>query len=120
MGGRVVFDDLSRDLLVQLLSQGQPILTGLSATYLYRTKREYRNEYDDVRGEPAGHFVVISGYEPGTDQFVVRDPSMHIPFSRTGKYSVPAERLIAAIFLGDVTYDAVLLVLGERQFHSNL
>lgn len=120
MGGRVVFDDLSRDLLVQLLSQGQPILTGLSATYLYRTKREYRNEYDDVRGEPAGHFVVISGYEPGTDQFVVRDPSMHIPFSRTGKYSVPAERLIAAIFLGDVTYDAVLLVLGERHFHSTL
>jgi hypothetical protein len=114
MGGQVRFDDLSRDLLVRLLSEGQPILTGLSATYLYSTRREYRNEYDDVRGEPTGHFVVISGYEPRTNEFVVRDPSKNILFSPTGRYSVPAERLTSAILLGDVTYDAVLLVLGGK------
>ena len=89
-------------------------LTGLSATYLYQTKREFRNDYDDIRGEPVGHFVVICGYYPRGDRFIVRDPSSHIPFSRTGKYSVSAERLIAAIFLGDATYDAVLLVLAKR------
>jgi len=115
MGGKVRFDELEGDLFVRLLAKGQPILTGLSATYLYQTKREYRNEYDDIRGEPAGHFVVISGYDPETDGFVVRDPSVHIPFSRTGKYSVPTERLITAILLGDVTYDAVLLVVGKRK-----
>jgi hypothetical protein len=114
MGGEVRFDELSRDLLLRLLAKGQPILTGLSATYLYRTKREYRDEYDDVRGEPTGHFVVVSGYDPKTEEFVVRDPSIHSPFSRTGKYTVLAERLTSAILLGDVTYDAVLLVLGER------
>lgn len=113
-GGRLRFDELSRDLLVGLLQEGRPILTGLSATYLYRTPREYNNQYDDIRGEPAGHFVVICGYYPKSDKFVIRDPSSHSPFSRGGKYSVPAERLIPAILLGEVTYDAVLLVLSPR------
>ena len=88
-------------------------MTGLSATYLYQTPREFNNEYDDIRGDPVGHFVVICGYYPKSDRFIIRDPDSHIPFSRTGKYSVDAERLISAILLGDVTYDAVLLVLAK-------
>jgi hypothetical protein len=113
-GGRVRFLPLGKDLLVRTLARGCPILCGLSATYLYQRKREFRNRYDDIRGQPVGHFVVICGYYPRTDRFVVRDPSSHIPFSRSGKYSVDAERLIAAILLGDVTYDADLLVLAPR------
>jgi hypothetical protein len=111
MGGRVRFSDLEPALLIRLLDRGHPILTGLSATYLYSTAREINDEYDDVRGEPAGHFVVVCGYYPCPDRFVVRDPSSHIPFSRTGKYTVEARRLISAILLGDLTYDANLLVL---------
>jgi hypothetical protein len=113
-GGRMRFTDLTRDLLIRWLRKGHPILTGLSATYLYRIKRELGPDDDDVRGEPTGHFVVICGYYPKSDRFVIRDPSFHIPFSRSGRYSVPAERLISAILLGDLTYDAVLLVLGNR------
>lgn len=117
LGGRVRFDELDTHLLVGILKKGRPILTGLSATYLYQTPREHSDEYDDIRGEPAGHFVAICGYYPRSDRFVVRDPSSHIPFSSTGRYSVPAQRLIASILLGDVTYDAVLLVLepGREQ-----
>jgi len=111
MGGRVRFSELESGLLIRLLERGHPILTGLSATYLYHTARERNGDYDDVRGEPAGHFVVVCGYYRRSDRFVIRDPSSHIPFSRTGKYTVEASRLIAAILLGDVTYDANLLVL---------
>lgn len=114
LGGKVRFDELETKLLTRILASGKPILTGLSATYLYQSRREYRDEYDDIRGQPVGHFVVICGYYPRGDRFVVRDPASHIPFSRTGKYSVPAQRLISAILLGDVTYDAVLLVLDRR------
>jgi hypothetical protein len=113
-GGRIRFTDLTRDLLIAWLRKGHPILTGLSATYLYSIMREVGSDDDDVRGEPVGHFVVICGYYPKSDRFVIRDPSFHIPFSRSGRYSVPAERLISAILLGDLTYDAVLLVLGNR------
>jgi hypothetical protein len=111
MGGRVRFSEMDTGLLVGLLQTGHPILTGLSATYLYGCARERNEEYDDVRGEPAGHFVVVCGYYPRTDRFVVRDPSSNIPFSRNGKYTVEARRLLAAILLGDITYDANLLVL---------
>lgn len=115
LGGRIRFDELTADLLVRHLRRGEPILTGLSATYLYRTPRELNEDYDDVRGNPAGHFVVICGYYPKSDRFVVRDPSPHIPFSRSGKYSVPADRLLNSILLGDLTHDAVLLALTRRR-----
>jgi hypothetical protein len=114
LGGEVHFAELTQELLAGILAKGYPILTGLNATYLYGTPREYQDEYDDVRGEPVGHFVVISGYYPASRRFIVRDPSSHIPFSRTGKYSVEAQRLISAILLGDITYDAVLLVVSRR------
>jgi hypothetical protein len=111
LGGQVRFPDLTARHLATILRRGYPIITGLSATYLYGTARERDEEYDDVAGDPAGHFVVISGYYPRSGRFLVRDPSSHIPFSRTGRYSVKAERLIPAVLLGDVTYDAVLLVV---------
>lgn len=112
-GGQVRFQELNKRLLIRVLDRGQPILCGLSATYLYGRKRELGNRYDDVRGMPVGHFVVICGYYPRTDRFMVRDPSSQIPFSRSGKYTVDSERLVTAILLGDVTYDADLLVLAS-------
>jgi hypothetical protein len=112
-GGRVRLVDLDRRLLVGLLAAGHPILAGLSATWLYRSARELGEEPDDVGGWPVGHFVVISGYEPEGDLFLVVDPSRDSPFNRTGVYPVPSERLMAAILLGDVTMDAVLLVLDR-------
>jgi len=40
LGGRLVFEDLTSALLRRHLVAGRPILTGLSATYLYRCARE--------------------------------------------------------------------------------
>ena len=112
-GGQVRLVDLDRRLLVGLLAAGHPILAGLSATWLYRSPRELGEEPDDIGGWPVGHFVVISGYQPQDDLFLIVDPSRDIPFGRTGVYPVPSERLMGAILLGDVTMDAVLLVLDR-------
>jgi hypothetical protein len=114
LGGQVRFENPTADLLVRILEQGDPILTGLSATFLYGTAREYENRYDDVRGHSAGHFVVVCGYEWRTRRFVVTDPFRNVPLSKTGRYTVPAQRLLLSILLGDQTYDAVLLTLGRR------
>jgi hypothetical protein len=117
-GGRVRFTEPSAGLLVRILRRGDPILTGLSATYLYDTSRERSDRYDDVGGHSAGHFVVVCGFRPPSRRFVVADPFRNVPLSRTGRYTVEEGRLITAILLGDQTYDAVLLTLGKRSDHS--
>ena len=57
LGGEIVFEDLTATLIRRLMDDGTPVLTGLSATYLYRMVREVPGSTvdDDLRGEPAGH-----------------------------------------------------------------
>jgi hypothetical protein len=115
-GGEIRWRELTPGLLIRHLDRGEPVLTGLSATYLYGTAREREDSYDDVRGDPVGHFVVVCGHRDGGSRFILRDPARLIPMSKTGKYSVPAQRLLNAILLGSTTYDANLLVIrpGSR------
>ncbi|CAN5662144.1 C39 family peptidase [soil metagenome] len=123
MGGELAFDDLTPALLKSIIDRGHPVLAGLSATYLYGFARESWDEStgrlkdDDVAGEPTGHFIVISGYQQWGRQLTVLDPSAHVPQSADGRLIVGAERLINAIMLGDITYDAVLLEVwpGDEQ-----
>jgi hypothetical protein len=119
LGGRLRFTDLTPALLRKYVSQSIPVLTGLSATYLYRTQREYgeNNDYDDVRGEPAGHFVVLCGYDRQKKTLSVADPLLPNPVSSLPIYSVDIHRVLNAILLGVLTYDANLLVIrpGRKQ-----
>lgn len=125
LGGEIGFDELTPLLLKRILDRNHPVLAGLSATHLYRMPRERHDPEtdrlvdDDVAGDPTGHFVVIVGYEHWGRQFSVRDPSAHVPVSADGRQVVDAQRLINAILLGDLTYDAVLLEMwpaaGRRE-----
>ena len=115
LGGELRFQDLTVSLLRRLLRNALPVLTGLSATYLYRTARE-REEggsmvFDDVAGEPAGHFVVVCGYDMERRQALVADPLLPNPMSQGQVYEVDLNRLSCAILLGSLTYDANLLVI---------
>jgi hypothetical protein len=110
-GGRIRFRELQPALIQRYLDRGIPILTGLSATYLYGCSREFGEEYDDVAGTPVGHFVVLGGYEKRGRKVVVADPLHDNPRFETGSYKVGMNRLIGAILLGIVTYDANLLVI---------
>jgi hypothetical protein len=116
LGGRVRFRELTPSLLRKYLRRRVPILTGLSATYLYRTMREIgeTNQYDDIRGEPSGHFVVLAGYDSATRRVRVADPLLPNPMSDQ-YYSVDLHRLVGAIYLGVLTYDANFLVVEPRQ-----
>lgn len=112
-GGRLRLRDLEPRLLRRLLGRGVPLITGLSATFLYRSVREVRgtNADDDVAGEPVGHFVVLTGYLADRREVLVTDPYVKNPFAKSGVYAVRIERLINAVLLGIVTYDANLLVV---------
>lgn len=113
LGGRLRLTDLTRPLIRGLLRRNLPIITGLSSTYLYRAVREYgpNDEPDDVRGLPAGHFVVIAGYDRARQSVLVADPYWRHPYSPSHEYWVNIDRVIGAVLLGIVTHDANLLVV---------
>ncbi len=115
-GGRIRFEDLTPELLRRHLKRGVPVLTGLSSTFLYRSAREIpgSNEADDVRGHPAGHFVVLSGYREVSREVLVADPWHPNPVSKGGTYWVGMSRLVNSILLGIVTYDANLLIIERK------
>ena len=111
-GGEIRFADLNRALLRRLLKRGDPVLTGLSATYLFRSSREWGpdDEDDDIRGEPVGHFVLLTRYDPQTREILIADP-MHPNPQGSQNYRIHIDRVIGAILLGALTYDANLLVI---------
>lgn len=120
LGGKIRFRTLSVQLLKEYFNQKIPILTGLSATYLYNSARERHNEitreafYDDIRGVPWGHFVILCGYDDRKRLVVVADPHCENPLSHDNYYKVSSNRLINAIMLGVLTYDAVLLIIQPQ------
>ncbi|MBW7937427.1 MAG: C39 family peptidase [Candidatus Omnitrophica bacterium] len=117
LGGTLRFEDLTSSLIQQYLAAGIPILTGLSATYLYRCIREIGETCvdDDIRGKPAGHFVVLCGFDPFEETVRVADPLSPNPLSPdTHFYYLKVERVICSILLGILTYDANLLIIEPR------
>ena len=116
LGGKLKLRDLEPSLLRKFLKRGIPVITGLSATYLYRAMRDIpeTNADDDVRGEPVGHFVVLTGYRKDTREILIADPLKSNPLVGTRYYAVKTHRLIGAILLGAVTYDANLLVIEQK------
>jgi hypothetical protein len=113
LDGELKFKDLTASLLRSYLKQGKPILCGLSATYLYRCAREYgpNQDYDDIRGTPSGHFVLLCGYDMVQRTVLVADPLLQNPLEKGQYYEVSIDRLICSILLGVLTYDANLLII---------
>lgn len=113
LGGTLRLMDLSRGLIEGMLRRKLPILTGLNSTYLYRAPREYGPDSipDDIRGVPAGHFVVIAGYNHATRKVLVVDPYQLNPYGGPHEYWIGLERVLGAVLLGIVTHDANLLII---------
>jgi len=111
-GGRVLFEDLTRSLLRHHLKRGNPIITGLNSTYLYRTPRVVGDSTDDdIHGDVVGHFVVLCGYDSVSHRVTVADPYLENPYSDTQYYEADMDRLVCAILLGVMTHDANLLIV---------
>jgi hypothetical protein len=124
LGGRLRFEVMTAALIRRYLKRSIPILTGLSATYLYNSAREYDTGndliYDDVRGESTGHFVVLAGYNSKDRSVLVADPLMPNPFAPSQYYPVSIYRLVCAIMLGILTYDGNLLIIQPRKRNKML
>ena len=112
-GGRLRFADLTRGLLRGLLRRGVPVIAALNLTYLYRNARVSgpQDEPDDVHGEPLGHFVLLSGYDRAHRSIEIVDPYPRNPVAVGQRYAVHIDRVIGAVLLGVMTYDASLLLV---------
>jgi len=119
LGGQLKFEVMTASLIRRYLKKSIPILTGLSATYLYDEAREYDTgsdfTYDDVRGESTGHFVVLTGYNRDDRSVSVADPLKKNPIASSRYYSVSIYRLVCAIMLGILSYDGNLLIIQTKK-----
>lgn len=116
-GGNLHLEMIEPKLIQHFLNEDIPILTGLSATYLYQSQREYTNKknvtnYNDLKGVPSGHFVVLYGINMH-GHVEVADPYAGNPLAENHHYSVEMQRLINAIHLGIMTYDANILIIEK-------
>ena len=116
LGGELRCRDLTKTMLREYFEKDIPLLTGLSATYLYQSAREIVDEqdnslYDDVHGFPTGHFVVLCGFADDQKCIVVADPYRENPYFKDNYYEVKASHLINSIMLGMATFDANLLAI---------
>ncbi|HEY4652221.1 MAG TPA: peptidase-C39 like family protein [Pontibacter sp.] len=119
LGGRLCCENLTVDLMSSYFDAGIPMLTGLSATYLYRSSREFADEagnsvYDDVHGYPMGHFVVLCGFTDDQRHVVVADPYPDNPYFNNNYYEVGLSHLLSSIMLGMSTFDANLLAIEPQ------
>jgi hypothetical protein len=114
LGGRLVWGDLSPELIGQVLSRGTPLLTGTNGTYLYQCARETDAGPDDVRGDAFGHFIVLSGYRDSDQSVAIADPLLDNPAHGTKYYRASVHRLLAAIFLGVGSDDGNLMLIRPR------
>lgn len=117
LGGVVMMTDLRAAMFQKYFKKGIPVLCGLSATYLYQCKREYTNDqdksvFDDILGDPCGHFVVAYGLDENK-QFLVADPDCTNPFHKSPYYKVDKFRFLHSILLGVMTYDGNVLVVEK-------
>lgn len=124
LGGTLRCEDLTIDLMRSFFDDGIPMLTGLSATYLYRSAREFANEagnsvYDDVQGYPMGHFVVLCGFTEDMKRIIVADPYQENPYFKNNYYEVGLSHLLSSIMLGMSTFDANLLAIEPTNMQTD-
>lgn len=120
-GGRIEHVELAPALIEGTLAARRPIIAALSATYLYGLSRERGsdNQFDDLHGQPAGHFVVLHGYDVATREVFIADPMgpTREPLHPYGshEYWIGMDRMLGAVMLGVLTRDANLLIVEPKK-----
>jgi hypothetical protein len=116
-GGRIHYCELDETFLKKFIHKKTPVIAGLSATYLYGTPREIPefDVYDSIKGEPSGHFVVITGFDEEKRTVSIADPMEPNPFGKGQFYNVSFTRLLNSIMLGIITFDANLLLIEKTK-----
>ncbi len=114
-GGEIGFQELTPQFLWSTLNRHGPVICGLSATYLHQMPREFGPalDFDDINGDPQGHFVVLAGIDQKLSYVQVCDPMEHSPMIYQRYYKSDVFRFINSILLGVITYDANIIAIEK-------
>lgn len=115
-GGEIKIRQFDESYIINSIDQGNPVLTGLSSTYLYWHQREdpLTTKNDDIIGEPAGHFVIIYGYDLDKKTFLIADPYEKNPIGNNNNYyEINSSRVVQSILLGIASFDGNLLMIEK-------
>ena len=118
-GGIVNLKDFRPGLFDRYFKKDIPLIAGVSTTFLYQSKREYTNSenmsvFDDIHGDPMGHFIVVYG-ENEEKKFLIADPDCTNPIAHDHYYAVERNRLVHSILLGILTYDSLILAVQPKK-----
>ena len=119
LGGIVSLKDFKPGLFDRYFKKNVPLIAGVSTTFLYQSKREYTSSdnmsvFDDIHGDPMGHFVVVYG-ENEEKKFLIADPDCTNPIAHDHYYAVERNRLVHSILLGILTYDSLILAVQPKK-----
>ena len=119
LGGIVSLKDFKPGLFDRYFKKNVPLIAGVSTTFVYQSKREYTNSdnmsvFDDIHGDPMGHFVVVYG-ENEEKKFLIADPDCTNPIAHDHYYAVERNRLVHSILLGILTYDSLILAVQPKK-----
>lgn len=118
LGGKVHWGDLTPKLIYNVLKKKYPILAGVNGTYMYQCSRETAEGPDDVKGDAFGHFLTVCGCDTKKGTIDIADPLMDNPLFESKYYTVTVHRFIGALFLGNASDDANLLVIRPKRTMS--
>jgi len=59
--------------------------------------------------------VVLCGYDRDSRRVLIADPLTPTPFSQSHYYEIGIDRVLCAILLGVLSYDANLLIITPRK-----
>ena len=115
-GGNIKFEIVTPELIKSYLKKKIPVIVCLMMTSLYKEKRRItikqkkgrRSIKSDLKGKPAGHYLVVSGYDG--DKLFVTDPYYNIPYSKKGEYKISSKELIASILM----WNGSLLIIEKK------
>ena len=118
-GGIVNLKDFRPGLFDRYFKKDIPLIAGVSTTFLYQSKREYTNSenmsvFDDIHGDPMGHFIVVYGVNE-EKKFLIADPDCTNPIAHDHYYAVERNRLVHSILLGILTYDSLILAVQPKK-----
>jgi len=107
-GGEILITDMTTEIIDKYLALGYIIVTCLEQSWLWDKRKILgKQEYDDVKGNARGHFVIIYGEE--NNKYLVSDPFPTRLKEREGIYSVSKDTMLVST----LTWGAQILAIKK-------